>query len=85
MGIKKDTPNQKISVAELLQLIPDDAICKLAKDTKVDYCSKVLYGRSVFYLLLYGLLQVERSSQRTLEDVFNSDKFKFLFNIDFHV
>jgi len=82
MGTKKDTLQQKISVAELLQMIPDDAICKLAQDTKVDYCSKVLYGRSVFYLLLYGLLQVERSSQRTLEDVFNSDKFKFLFNID---
>ncbi len=72
----------KISVGELLKLIPDDRISALAKDTKVDYCAKVLYGRSVFYLLLYGLLQVDRSSQRTLEDMFNSSKFKFLFNLD---
>jgi hypothetical protein len=82
MCIKKNKPKQKISVADLLQLIPDDKICSLAKETNVDYCSKVLYGRSVFYLLLYGLLQSERSSQRTLEDVFNSDSFKLLFNIN---
>ncbi len=73
---------QNIRVKELLSVIPDEKISSLAKDTKVDYCSKVLYGRSVFYLLLYGLLQTSRNSQRTLEDMFNSSKFKFLFNID---
>jgi len=73
---------QKVSVEELLKLIPDEEISILAKDTKVDYCAKVLYGRSVFYLLLYGLLQIDRTSQRGLEDLFNSSKFKFLFNID---
>jgi len=74
--------SQKISVEELLKLIPDEEISILANDTKVDYCAKVLYGRSVFYLLLYGLLQIDRTSQRSLEDVFNCNKFKFLVNID---
>jgi len=82
MSIKKNKTLQNISVGELLKIIPDKQISALAKDTKVDYCAKVLYGRSMFYLLLYGLLQVDRTSQRTLEDIFNSSKFKFLFNID---
>lgn len=42
---------------------------------------KVLYGRSVFYMLLLGLLESERPSLRTMEDIFNSRRFKFLFNI----
>lgn len=78
-ALKKE---QKITVKELLGVIPDEEISRLAADTRVDYCTKVLYGRSMFYLLLYGHLQTERTSQRALEDVFNSDSFKFLFNID---
>jgi transposase len=78
---KKSYLLEKISVEELLKIIPDEEIAALAIDSKVDYYSKVLYGRSTFYLLLYGLLQIDRTSQRGLEDVFNSRKFKILFNI----
>jgi len=73
---------QNISVKELLRIIPDDKISSLAADTKVDYCTKVLYGRSVFYMILYALLESDRASLRTMEDIFNSVKFKFLFNLD---
>jgi transposase len=76
----KSEDKQKISVADLLRVIPDEQLSRLAGETKVDYCAKVLYGRSVFYLLLYALLQTERTGQRTLEDIFKSSHFKFLFN-----
>ena len=36
----------------------------------------------MFYLLLYGFLDNTIISLRGLEDIYNSQKFKFLFNID---
>lgn len=73
---------QKINIQKVLELIPDDLLTRLAKDTKVDYCSKVLYGQRIFNLLLYGLLTTDRTSQRTLEDLFGSQLFKSLFSYD---
>lgn len=75
-------PGQKINIQKVLGLIPDGLLSRLAKDTKVDYCSKVLYGQRVFNLLLYGLLTTDRTSQRTLEDLFGSELFKSLFSYD---
>lgn len=77
----KKISKKTITVKELLGIISDESLVSLAKDTNVDYCSKVLYGRSVFYMLLLGLLESERPSLRTMEDIFNSRRFKFLFNI----
>lgn len=73
---------QKINIQKILGLIPDDLISTLSKDTKVDYCAKVLYGQRIFNLLLYGILTTDRTSQRTLEDLFSSDLFKALFCYD---
>jgi transposase len=75
------TPD-KISVKQLLSLIPDEELSKLAVQTGVDFQAKVLFGKSMFYLLLYGLAESERTSLRSLEDVFNSRRFKFLFGLD---
>lgn len=36
----------------------------------------------MFYLLLYGILENEKLSQRTLEDTFNDPVFKTLFSLD---
>src|SRR5690606_10831430 len=36
----------------------------------------------MFYLLLYGILENEKLSQRTLEDTFNDFLFKTLFDLD---
>lgn len=36
----------------------------------------------MLYLLLYGLLESSRPSLRSMEDVFNSQKFKVLFNLN---
>jgi transposase len=74
--------SDKVTVKQLLSLIPDEALSRLAADTGVDYQAKVLFGRSMFYLLLYGLAESERTSLRSLEDIFNSRRFKLLFNID---
>jgi hypothetical protein len=63
-------------------LIPDDLLSTLSKDTKVDYCAKVLYGQRMFNLLLYGILTTDRTSQRTLEDLFKSNLFKAMFCYD---
>ena len=73
---------QKINIQKVLGLIPDNLLSKLSEDTKVDYCSKVLYGQRIFNLLLYGLLTTDRTSQRTLEDLFGTELFKSLFRYD---
>lgn len=79
MAIFRD---HKIGVAELLSVIPDSHLSKLAKETNVDYCAKVLHGRTLFYLLTYGLLESERFSQRSLEDAFKDPFYQFLFNLE---
>jgi hypothetical protein len=78
--MKADT--QKISIIQLLSLIPDEGIRKIAKRTKVDYYAKILDGKSLLCLILYSLIESQRNSLRTMEDIFNSSAFKFLFNLD---
>lgn len=70
----------KVSAIAVLRMIPDVLLAKLAANTKVDYCSKVLKGERLFYLLVYALLKADRLSQRKLESVFASQQFKALFN-----
>jgi transposase len=79
MAVFKD---HKVSVNELLGLIPEALLSHLSTSTKVDYYSKVLHGKKVFYLLLYSILDNEKLSQRTLEDTFNYSGFKTIFNLD---
>jgi len=74
--------NNKISIIQLLSLIPDEDIRKIAKRTKVDYYTKILDGKSLLCLILYSLIECQRNSLRTMEDIFNSASFKFLFNLD---
>jgi transposase len=73
---------QDVTAKELLKLIPDEEFTKLLVDSEVDYQVKKLYGRNLFYILLYGLLESSRMSLRSLEDVYKSNKFKFLFNLN---
>jgi hypothetical protein len=77
--MKKD---QRIGVAQLVKFIPDALLANLSTKTNVDYYSKVLHGQKMFYLLLYGIVEEERLSQRSLEDIFNDPVFKLLFNLD---
>ena len=70
----------KVRAPEILRMIPDEELARLASDTKVDYCSKVLKGERMFYMLVYAMLCADRVSQRKLETVFSSAPFKTLFN-----
>ena len=72
----------KISITQLLSIIPDEDIRKIAKSTNVNYYTKILDGKSLLCLILYSLIECQRNSLRTMEDIFNSSAFKFLFNLD---
>lgn len=74
--------NTDITAKALLNMIPDEEMANLALDTEVDYQVKKLYGRNLFYLLLYGLMESSRTSLRSLEDVYKSEKFRLLFNLN---
>jgi len=74
--------NHKIGVNQLLSFIPEALLAHLSTTTKVDYYSKVLQGQKIFYLLLYGILENEKLSQRSLEDTFNDPVFKTLFELN---
>jgi len=79
MATNKD---HKIGVNQLLEFIPEALLANLSLNTKVDYYAKILHGKKMFYLLLYGILENDRLSQRSLEDTFNDSVFKILFNLD---
>ncbi len=70
----------KTNIQQILRIIPDGLLSRLALSSKVDYCAKVLQGERIFYLLLYSILKTDKISQRYLEEVFKSHRFKFLFN-----
>ena len=80
MAIFKD---HSISAKQLLSFIPEALIANLSQTTKIDHYAKVLHGNKLFYLLLYGILDNDRLSQRTLEDTFKVSPFKFLIDASF--
>lgn len=79
MAVFKD---HKINIKYLLGFIPEALMANLSMTTRIDHYAKVLHGKKMFYLLLYGILENEKLSQRTLEDTFNDSVFKMLFNLD---
>lgn len=70
-----------IAACDLLSLIPKDQLNRIAQKTNVNHYIKVLDGESVFCLLLFALVECQRNSLRTMQDIFNSAAFKFLFNL----
>ena len=74
--------DHKVTAADLLGVIPEALISHLSEHTGVDHYTKILHGKKVFYLLMYGILENDRLSQRTLEDTFNDSIFKILFGLD---
>jgi hypothetical protein len=79
MPVFKD---HKVNINHLLGFIPEALIAHLSATTRIDHYTKVLHGKKMFYLLMYGILENDRLSQRTLEDSFNDPVFKMLFNLD---
>jgi hypothetical protein len=75
--------NHKLKLAELFKVIPEELFASIAKETQVDYYSKVLTGKLLFYLLLYGLLMDDKLGQRGIADLYSSPHFRTLFNLNF--
>lgn len=71
-----------ITLVDILKEIPEETLTHIARNTHVDYCTKVLNGKLMFYLLIYGMLRVDRLSQRGLADAFSSPLFRTIFNIN---
>lgn len=78
MSVFKD---HKTPLKQVLEFIPEALLSHLSATTNVDYYSKVLHGKKMFYLLLFCIFDNEKLSQRTLEDTFNSSGFKALFGL----
>lgn len=70
-----------IRVEDIIGLVPDDLLDQLSFTHKVDYSVKKLKGKIVFKLFLYAFLTSRTISLRILAAIYNSDKFKNLFNI----
>ena len=51
----------KVHAWDILRMIPDE---KIAKDTKVDYCAKVLTGERLFNLLVFAFLSADHVSYK---------------------
>jgi hypothetical protein len=75
---KKLTP---IKASEVIGLVPDELLDKLASDTKVDYSVQKLHGKVIFKLFLFTFLNSRKISLRILEEIFKSQKFKSMFKV----
>lgn len=71
-----------MTAQEVIEIIPDEFLDNLAVKTKVDCFVKKLKGKIIFKLFLYAILNGKTISLRILETIFNSEKFKRLFDFD---
>jgi hypothetical protein len=69
-----------ISLSAILKLLPEEEFTRIALETGVDHYTKVLTGKLMFKMLLYGILTIDRLGQRGLSDVYSSPIFRTLFN-----
>jgi len=67
-----------VEVAQLLSLLPESLLGKLALETRVNRYSKKLEGELVFKLLLHCILSYKDNSLRTMESAYESMAFKLL-------
>lgn len=72
----------KVTATDPLGVIPEALMNHLSEHTGVDHYTKVLHGKKMFYLFMYGIPDNDRLSQRTLEDTFNDSIFRVLFGLD---
>lgn len=74
----RQTPisGKKVTVNELLELLPNGYIEQLATDLVVDKWVRKLKAGTVFKLVLYSILNSERLSLRVMEDNYNDPMFQ---------
>jgi hypothetical protein len=75
-GESNRSASSKVSVSELFDLLPDGILAELSDQTNVDHQVSKLNGRVMFQLLIFGVLEEERLSNRVLAALFSSEKFR---------
>jgi len=70
-----------LSAERIVNIIPDALLDQLSLSDKIDYSVKKLRGKTIFKLMLYSFLSAKTISLRILEAIYNSVKFKNLFNL----
>jgi hypothetical protein len=68
-----------VRASEVINMVPDELLDRLADETGVDYSVQKLHGKTLFKLFLFGLLQEGDVSLRVLETIFSSRRFQTLF------
>lgn len=71
-----------MNIDKLLLAIPDKKLDFLSIKTGVDYQVKKLDGKLIFKLILFSMLDTDKSSLRVMESIVQSGKFKCLANIE---
>lgn len=66
---------KKQSVADILNLLPEEQLNKIGISTGVDHSVSRLYGDIMLKLLIFGMLRSDRLSMRVLEQFYNSALF----------
>jgi hypothetical protein len=67
-------------LSALFKEIPEEIFGAIAENTHVDYYTKCLHGKFLYYLLLYALLTDDKLGQRGICDIYSSPHFRLLFN-----
>ncbi len=73
---------KKLSLKDLLGIIPESFFDKIAAETNVDFQVKKLNGKVMFNLIMMGLLESERLSLRVMEQIYSSMKFKIISGVE---
>ena len=74
---------QPLTALQVIELVPDSILDALNRESRVDFGIKKLQGKVLFKLVIYAFLSSKQISLRILEAIYNSEKFKALFNIPF--
>lgn len=74
-------PTPTMRVEDIIGLVPDTLLDQLSFVHKVDYSVKKLQGKILFKLFLYAFLTSRTISLRMMAAVYNSERFKNLFNL----
>lgn len=73
---------ENIKAEEVIGIIPDELLDKLALEHQVDCSVKKLKGKVILELFLYGIISGRQISLRIMEAIFKSEKFQNLFQIE---
>ena len=65
-----------VKVSDLFDLIPEGLLEELSDQTKVDFQVSRLTGKLMLQLLIYGILEEDRLSNRVLAGLYESERFK---------